>query len=172
MTNGAEAMQTPKHEALDDPRIPEDSLRSIAFTAVLLVVGLVFLLQSSAIGTQAAIWPRGLAILLVALTALRLGILIWKRRRNPIVPAGGLGVARLEGGTRRRIFTACWLVAYCLVARLVGFGPALLVFIPVYMWVCDFRRPLWIAAITVGSAIVITLLFDVVASVPVWDARL
>jgi hypothetical protein len=172
------AESSPQDFIIEDPRVPETSLRAIGFTALLLLVGVVFIVKTASIHSQAAIWPRGLAVLLIALTGLRLGLQLWHRAQlgpsasEAVVPAGPLGWAGIEVATWRRIFTAAWLVGYCVVSSLVGFGPAMLVFIPVYMWVCGFRRPLWVAAITIGSAVAMTLLFDGVVHVPIWDARL
>jgi hypothetical protein len=176
MSNISEVEDSVPDGIVDDPRVPEQSLRSILFVLLLLVVGIIFMVETGSVRSQAALWPRGLAVLLIALTALRLGLLLRRRVRDPLPPAPdpAPGATRygIDAATWRRLFTAGWLIGYCIVARFVGFGPAMLVFVPVYMWVNDFRRPLWIAAITIGSAIAMTLLFGTVVHVPMWDARL
>ena len=162
--------------------VPENSFSSLVFTAVILAVGCVFLAQSMTIGSQAAVWPRMLSIALVACAALRL-ILQASRYlagRGTVGIDGPAGEARPGGlralwsgeATWRRLFTTVWLVAYCIIARYAGFGPTALVFIPVYMWVCGFRKPLWIILITLAALASYTVLFDTLVSVPVWSNRL
>ena len=163
----------------DEKPSPDESLAAIGWTFLLFALGAAFLVQSLSIRTQAAVWPRGLAILLIALTGLKLILSVrrrWLAARTADNPAVGRPVAAAVGTpsdtVRRRVFTAGWLLVYCLVAQYLGFGPTMLVMLPLYMWVCGYRRPVWIAAITIGSAVAMTLLFETVANVPIWEGRL
>ena len=62
-------------------------------------------------------------------------------------------------------------MAYGVIAKYIGFGPPMLVFIPIFMWVNNFRRPGWIILITLATAAGLTLLFGTVAVVPIWDLK-
>jgi hypothetical protein len=150
--------------------------QSIAFAGVLFAAGLVFLVQSFAIRSQAGLWPRGLATLLVALAAAQLFILIrrWRLAATPeaVAPAPASEPGFLASGAARRSFTALWLLVYCVGAQWVGFGPAMVVMMPLYMWLMGYRRPIAIVLITAGAAASMTYVFDAVAFVPVWKGGL
>jgi len=170
MTDNAQAYEAEEAQPSEDIS-PDHGWAGIIFAAVLLCTGLVFLVQSLSIKSQAGLWPRGLAIGVVVLSAVQVVIALRERRvlgappappKQPAVP-GLLGT-----GAARRAFTALWLLVYCIAAQIVGFGPAMLVMMPLYMWLMNYRRPVMILLVTAGSAVSMTYLFDAVANVPVW----
>lgn len=152
-----------------DSHSTDTSLGSICFAAILAIVGIVFFWQSLQNNSPAGLWPRMLAGALVLLAGAQTikAVLLRLRMAAPATPS-------LPSRTSlfRQIFTAAWLLTYCLVAQMVGFGPAMLVFVPAYMLVMGYRNPIWIVLVTAGFAVGLTLMFDTVANVPVWSSRL
>ncbi|MBI1622403.1 tripartite tricarboxylate transporter TctB family protein [Aquamicrobium zhengzhouense] len=153
----------------DEGPAPDSSTGGIGFASLVCVAAIVFLIQATNIQTQAGLWPSMLAGTLIVLAGAQTIFAILQRMRHN---SAALEQQGSEPFSLRRIFTAGWLFAYCLVAQWVGFGPAMLVFVPVYMFVMGYRKPLWIVAVTAGFAVGLTLMFDTVANVPVWSSRL
>lgn len=149
----------------DESPAPDSSIGGIGFAAVVTLLGVVFLIQSLQIQSQAGIWPRILAISLVLLAGAQTILAVVQRLKQPSSHAIALP-------SWRRLFTAAWLLLYCVAAQWVGFGAAMLVFVPVYMVVMGYRKPIWIVLITAGFALGLTFVFDTVANVPVWSSRL
>jgi len=155
------------HDVPEDDESPasDTSIGGIGFAALVTIAGIVFLIQSLQIQSQAGIWPRILAIALVLLAGAQTISAVVQRLKQA-------SLRSFEVPSSRRLFTAAWLLAYCAAAQWVGFGVAMLAFVPVYMVVMGYRRPLWILLITAGFAVGITFVFDTVANVPVWSSRL
>ncbi|AXV17873.1 hypothetical protein CYG48_18965 (plasmid) [Neorhizobium sp. SOG26] len=153
----------------DDGPANEASLGSIGFAAVVAIVGIVFFWQSLQNNSPAGLWPRMLAGALVLLAGAQTVTAILTRLRAPQQETHS---APPRASLHRKIFTAAWLLVYCLVAQLTGFGPAMLVFVPAYMLVMGYRNPIWIVVVTAAFALGLTLMFDTVANVPVWSSRL
>lgn len=154
---------------------PETGWSAIAFAVLMLAAGVVFLVQALSIRSQAGIWPRGLAALLIAFALAQIFILLRRRRlaggpavATPSVRSAGL----LESSPVRQAFTALWLAGYCLAAQVFGFGPVMVVMMPLYMWLMGYRRPVAIVLITAGATVAMTYVFDAVAYVPVWRGGL
>ncbi len=148
----------------------DDSRSAIAFSALMLVAGVVFFVGTLSMSSQAATWPRVLSVPLIVMAAAQLALSLRSRMRS--LPAATANDPARHTGNRRRALTAIWLAVYCVASQWVGFGPALLVLTPAYMWLFGFRRPLWIAVITIMFAAGLTFVFEVVANVPMWSARL
>ena len=70
------------------------------------------------------------------------------------------------------VAAALWLAGYCLAAQVFGFGPVMVVMMPLYMWLMGYRRPVAIVLITAGATVAMTYVFDAVAYVPVWRGGL
>lgn len=158
---------------LDEPAGSDRGIGALVFTAALLLFGVVILLETMGIRSQARHWPRILAIGLIGVAALRLLLDAMHLSRRPWVAVrGGDRVLGLRPVAWRQILTAVWIVVFVLLAPMVGFGIACLVLMPVYMWLAGFRRPVWIVLITLAAVGVLTLLFDTVANVPMWTTRL
>jgi len=161
-------------QGADPDDVVERGTGAMLFTLALLLFGIVILVQSMGIRSQAQHWPRILSIGLIAVTALRLiidGYSLWRARQAQ--PSAGRWTFAMPGtAAMRQIFTALWMITFVLVAPLVGFGFAALVLMPVYMWVYGFRRPVWIIVTTALSVGAFSLLFDTVANVPMWSNRL
>jgi len=153
----------------DESPAADSSAGGIGFAAIVTIVGLVFFLQSLQIHSQAGLWPRMLSIALVVFAGTQTITAILARRKFPLQATRG---QQPNGSTYRRVFTAVWLSAYCIAAQMIGFGPAMLVFVPIYMWVMGYRKPLWILIVTGGFAAGLSLMFDTVANVPIWSQRL
>lgn len=157
----------------DEP-IAGSSIAGIAFALFLLLIGGWFLIQSIQIHSNASIWPRALASLLILLSAIRTVTALIDRHRIAAArvakpnPAEAWWRSQL---TTRRLFTAGWLVTYCISALFFGFGWPMLVFVPVYMWFAGFKRPIWILCITLLVAVCLTLLFDTVVGVRLWEFK-
>jgi len=149
----------------DESPAPDTSVGGIAFASFITSLGIVFLVQSMQIQSQAGVWPRILAISLVLLAGAQTISAVLQRLRRSSHHSIALP-------SWRRLFTAAWLLGYCVASQWVGFGVAMLVFVPVYMFVMGYRRPLWIVLITAGFAVGLTFVFDTVANVPVWSSRL
>lgn len=141
-----------------------------AFAATLFAAGAAFLVGGFGISSPAATWPRGLAAILVALMGLQLCRLVAERLRRP-----RQGVQRRgrfpSAGALRQVFTAVWLLGFCLAAARFGFGLSMVVMAPIYMWAMGFRRPVGVVLVTAGLAVAATYVFGTIAFVPIWEGR-
>lgn len=173
MTQDKSAVAEPVTETELDETVRDESIPAIAFAIVFLLVGIWFFINSLGIKTSAAIWPRSLAVLLIGLSLVQIGKSIAARialARSRTASADVLGFRlHLDESGRRRLLMATWLLAYSIVALYAGFGVTMLVFLPTYMWFAGYRRPVAIAAITVAATIGMTLLFDTVVGVRMWE---
>ena len=164
----------PIADELPDEELPvaENSLVAIGFAAVIMLVGIVYFIQSMSIHSQAGLWPRILSVTLILFAGAQTLVTVMSRRNARRAQTLVADKFELDASLFRRVFTALWLLAYCLVAQMVGFGIAMLVFLPVYMWVMGFRNLIWIVLLTLGYGFALTLIFDAVANVPMWSSRL
>lgn len=138
-----------------------------AFSAVLVGAAGVFFVKALAINSSAELWPRSLAGLLLVLS-----LILLIRNVAPLL-AGGIAPRITVGPAgRRRLATAGWILLFCLAARHTGFGIALLVLMPPYIWFSGLRNPLTVIGSTLFMLLVVWLLFDVMADVPLWETGL
>lgn len=139
----------------------------LAFAAALFGAACLFFYKARMIDSEAEIWPRTLAFLLILLSFLQVA----RCTRTIFVKKLGPPIADLRA-LLRRLFTVGWIGTYCLVAPWAGFGLAMAVLMPAYMWLAGERR-LWIIGVaTVVAVTLVSFVFGGVAGVPIWEADL
>ncbi len=146
---------------------PKGVLGEALFSAFLVIVAAVFLVRSLAINSNAEPWPRSLAGLLLLLALVQLA-----RSLRPVLARSLPLWAGDPQRVRRRLMTALWLLAYCLLAPWAGFGLTTLAMMPLYLLLSGERR-LWVLLMSTAVTLaLIWLLFGTVADVPVWEIGL
>jgi hypothetical protein len=155
-------------EHRDEESLSDGSLAGLAFTGAVLGLAMLFFVRSFSINSDGEIWPKTVSGLLVLLTGLHLLRSLAMRARTAPRPHDPGAADRVK----RRAFTAVWLVALAVVAKLTGFGFATLIFVPAYLAASGVRSLLWIVVVTAFAAGALTVLFGMFAGVPVWEGRL